>query len=561
MKLMGTNFWLGSLFSRWQKLLVIGMTATALGACGGGGGGGSVAPTTAPALATYTIGGTVSGLSGTLILQNNGGDNLSLSADGSVTFSKALASGAAYVVSVLTQPSGQNCTVSSGSGTATANVNTVAIQCTYTVGGTVSGLSGTLVLQNNGGNDLSLSTDGTFSFSKALSSGAAYAVTVLTQPSGQLCTVSSDSGTSTSNVTTVSVQCIVQWKGTKQLGVAGAGSWGQAVATDASGNVYVAGTTSGGLDGSSPTGTPSYSFVTKYNRSGDMQYTYQLGGTAAPTWGHSIATDGSGNVYVTGHTLGGLDGNRLTGTSDFFVTKYNSSGVKQFTQQLGVAKASTSGSSVATDASGNVYVAGTTAGGLDNNTLTGTYDFFITKYNSSGVKQFTRQLGVKGTETWGHSVATDASGNIYMAGWTSGGLDGNALTGTTDLFLTKYDSNGAKQFTRQLGVAGAGTWGNSVATDANGNVYVAGFTSGGLDGNKLIGTTEFFVTKYDSSGAKLYTRQLGVAGGNTYVLSVAIDASANIYVTGDTSGGLDGNTRTGTTDFFVTKYNSSGVKQ
>ena len=120
------------------------------------------------------------------------------------------------------------------------------------------------------------------------------------------------------------------------------------------------------------------------------------------------------------------------------------------TKQLGVVGTVTQGTSVATDASGNVYVAGNAFGGLDGNTLTGTRDFFVTKYNSIGVKQYTRQLGyVKGTErsasTNGRSVATDANGNVYVAGFTAGGLDGNTLTGTSDFFLTKYNSSGVKQ--------------------------------------------------------------------------------------------------------------------
>jgi hypothetical protein len=173
----------------------------------------------------------------------------------------------------------------------------------------------------------------------------------------------------------------------------------------------------------------------------------------------------------------------------------------------------------------------------------------------------TKQLGVAGQNTYGESVATDANGNVYVAGANTGGLDGNTLTGTTDFFVTKYDSSGLKQYTRQLGVTGKETSGSSVATDANGNVFVAGSTNGGLDGNTLTGTGDFFVTKYDSSGVKQYTRQLGVAGPGAYVLSVATDADGNVYVAGFTTGGLDGNTLTGTADFFVTKYNSSGVKQ
>jgi hypothetical protein len=114
----------------------------------------------------------------------------------------------------------------------------------------------------------------------------------------------------------------------------------------------------------------------------------------------------------------------------------------------------------------------------------------------------TKQLGVAGKETRGNSVATDANGNVYLAGYTQGGLDGNTLTGTTDFFFTKYNSSGDKQYTRQLGVAEQDTAGESVATDANGNVYVAGTTWGGLDGNALTGTLDFFVTKYNSSGVK-----------------------------------------------------------
>ena len=114
----------------------------------------------------------------------------------------------------------------------------------------------------------------------------------------------------------------------------------------------------------------------------------------------------------------------------------------------------------------------------------------------------TKQLGVAGKETRGRFVTTDANGNVYVAGSTFDGLDGNTLTGNYDLFVTKYNSSGVKQYTRQLGVAGQYTLGISVATDANGNVYVAGSTFGGLDGNTLIGTRDFFVTKYDSSGVK-----------------------------------------------------------
>jgi hypothetical protein len=158
-----------------------------------------------------TIGGTVSGLTGTVVLRNNGGNDLTLTANGAFTFGATVAHGAAYNVTVLTQPAGQTCAVANGSGTATANVTNVAVACaakTYTIGGTLTNLNGTVVLQNSGGDNLSVSANGSFTFGAPVAHGAAYAVTVLTQPGGQSCTVSSGSGTATANVTNVAVNCI-----------------------------------------------------------------------------------------------------------------------------------------------------------------------------------------------------------------------------------------------------------------------------------------------------------------------------------------------------------------
>jgi 6-phosphogluconolactonase (cycloisomerase 2 family) len=199
-------------------MAAMGMLALALAACGGG--GGSSAPpsqSSAPPPPTqYSIGGTVSGLTGTgLVLQDNGGDNLSVSQNGAFTFATKINSGAAYSVTVMTQPSGQTCTVANGSGTASGNVTNVAVSCTaatagtVTIGGTVTGLSGTgLVLQDNGGDNLTVSQNGTFTFATALATGTAYAVTVATQPTGQTCTVTNGTGTTaSSNVTNVAVSC------------------------------------------------------------------------------------------------------------------------------------------------------------------------------------------------------------------------------------------------------------------------------------------------------------------------------------------------------------------
>ena len=115
-----------------------------------------------------------------------------------------------------TNPSGQTCTVANGSGTVgSANVTNVAVSCTnnsttggsYSVGGTVSGLSGTVVLQDNGGDNLSVSANGSFTFATAVARRG-YNVTVKTNPSGQTCTVTNGSGTvGSANVTNVAVSC------------------------------------------------------------------------------------------------------------------------------------------------------------------------------------------------------------------------------------------------------------------------------------------------------------------------------------------------------------------
>ena len=183
---------------------------------GSGSGSGSGSGGSGSGSNTFTVGGNVTGLQGTgLILQNNGGDNLAVTATGPFTFKTAVARGGAYNVTVSTQPSGptQICTVTGGSGTASANVTTVQVTCqtpTISIGGTVTGLKGTgLVIEDNGGDDLTITTDGSFTFKTLLLSGAGYSVTVKAQPASpaQNCTVSNATGTATANVTNVQVVC------------------------------------------------------------------------------------------------------------------------------------------------------------------------------------------------------------------------------------------------------------------------------------------------------------------------------------------------------------------
>ena len=163
---------------------------------------------------TFTVGGNVTGLLGTgLVVQNNAGDDLAIAADGAFTFSTAAVSAATYAVTVKTQPTGpeQTCVVANGSGAiAEASVTNVSVTCgtnAYPVSVSATGLAGTLVLQDNNGDDLTLIADGTYAFASHVAAGNAYAVTVKTRPLNQICTITQATTTS-SRTNTVAVSCV-----------------------------------------------------------------------------------------------------------------------------------------------------------------------------------------------------------------------------------------------------------------------------------------------------------------------------------------------------------------
>jgi len=331
--------------------------------------------------------------------------------------------------------------------------------------------------------------------------------------------------------------------------------YGQGVTVDSSNNIYVTGRTYGGLDGNTNSGGEDL-FLVKYYDNGTKQWTQQLG-TSSDDEGWGVTVDSSDNIYVTGRTYGGLDGNTNSGSYDIFLVKYNSSGTKQWTKQLGTSSGDY-GRGVTVDSSNNIYVTGYTQGGLDGNTSSGSRDIFLVKYYDNGTKQWTKQLGTS-SDDYGYGVTVDSSDNLYVTGYTSGGLDGNTSSGDKDLFLVKYNSSGTKQWTKQLGTSSTDR-GFGVTVDSSNNIYVTGYTQGGLDGNTNSGSYDIFLVKYNSSGTKQWTKQLGTSSSEGGV-GVTVDSSDNIYVTGYTNGGLDGNTSSGGYDLILVKYNSSGTKQ
>lgn len=160
----------------------------------------------------YIIGGTITGLNGTLVLQNNGTYNLTLSTNGNFAFSIQLPRNSSYQVTVLTQPNSQICTVVNGSGTVLDDVTNIEVTCvnTYTVGGTISGLvQNGLVLLNNGSDNLTVTAHSTsFQFATTLFNGDSYNVTIDSLPLRQLCTLTNSSGTiNGANITNVNINC------------------------------------------------------------------------------------------------------------------------------------------------------------------------------------------------------------------------------------------------------------------------------------------------------------------------------------------------------------------
>jgi len=201
--------------SGWTCLAAVVVAAMLLSGCATGFNWRSSQSSSSTSTGPYTIGGNVLGLTGTgLVLQDNGGDNLTINANGPFTFATAVASG--YLVTVKTQPTNptQTCSVTNGTGTTTANVTSVEVVCgdVFTVGGTITGLDGSgMVLQNNGGDNLNVSGTGNvnFTFATPLIPGATYNVTILTQPSNpaQICNVANATGTISGSVTNVEISC------------------------------------------------------------------------------------------------------------------------------------------------------------------------------------------------------------------------------------------------------------------------------------------------------------------------------------------------------------------
>lgn len=293
--------------------------------------------------------------------------------------------------------------------------------------------------------------------------------------------------------------------------------------TDANGNIYATGYTNNGSN---------YDIVTiKYDPSGVVQWTRVFAGAGnGQDGGQAIEVDASGNVYVTGEAI-------IAGNPDFVVIKYDNSGTQQWAQTYNIATSAygDKGYDIEIDPSGNVYICG-----VSYNT---TFFYSTLKYNSAGVFQWVATYS-GGTANYGYPnrIFLDAGGNSYMSGQYK-----NVPGNNDDIALIKYNSNGAQQ------------WVRTYNGPSNRNDYAYGMASDGaniiLTGKEGFGNgnSNFCTLKYDYNGVFQWAQTFNSPSNlNESALSVAIDGSGNIIVTGSSDSSVFVQART-------IKYNSAGT--
>jgi hypothetical protein len=379
-------------------------------------------------------------------------------------------------------------------------------------------------------------------------------------------------------------------------------NYGTSIAVDAGGNVYTTGEFFGLTDFDPGAGTynlfPAGSsdiFISKLDANGNFLWAISMGGTSSTVTSYSIAVDAGGNVYTTGDFWGTVDFDPGPGTynltsvgfySDIFVSKLNANGNFMWAKRMGGFFWNT-GTSIAVDASGNVYTTGgfnetvdfDPGSGTYNLTSVGDQDIFISKLDASGNFIWAKSMGGASND-WASSIAVDAVENVYTTGVFNGTVDFDPGPGTynvtsaggIDIFISKLDANGNFLWAKRLG-GNVDDGGNSIAVDAGGNVYTTGYFGVIADFDPGPGTynltsagdDDIFISKLDTNGNFLWAKSMGGTSwdrGN----SIALDAGGNVYTTGEFQGTADFDPGTGTFnltsvgswDIFILKLDTSG---
>jgi len=306
--------------------------------------------------------------------------------------------------------------------------------------------------------------------------------------------------------------------------------YGKSIVTDAAGNVIVTGNTNAEFNGDYSDGV-----TIKYNSAGTKLWEAVYAESMFTTCRlNSIASDASGNVFVAGYANG-----------DFLIIKYNSAGVQQWLQKYnGPQNLNDEAVSIKVDGSGNVYVTGKSAHDSSSSQLN---DYATVKYNSSGVQQWIKRYsGISLSDNVPVSMALDGSGNIFVTGKSGSPF-------ALDFATIKYNSSGVQQWVKRYnGIGNADDYPSAMTTDNSGNVIVTGSSV------STAGNYDFTTIKYNSSGVMQWNKSYnGTAnfGAQDYAKAIISDASGNIFVTGGGSELVSG------CDFVTIKYNSSGTEQ
>ncbi len=321
--------------------------------------------------------------------------------------------------------------------------------------------------------------------------------------------------------------CQVQLATCSDTYVWGTDAAGYAVAVDAAGNMIVTGITYQSMDGQTYHGGGDI-FVTKFAPDGSPLWT-RLSGNMGIDAGYAVAVDNAGNILVAGRFSDNPPSEYFTA----LLIKMDPDGNVFWHHLWPTVGMQAAGVAVANDNS--IYVTGITGGPVDGQTHQGNKDSFLARFDEDGNRLWTRQWG-SGEDDHGRKVAVDAAGNAYVSGTTWGSLDGSALRGTHDAFLTSFDDDGNLLWTRQWGVSETQSWGLDVACGPDGFVYVSGKAG-----------TSATLAKFSTQGVHQWTESWENDGCSSG-LGVGTDGFGGIYVTGVTT----------SEDVFLTKYNTTG---